>query len=284
MTGSRFLLVFAFFLVIQSTFGLVNVHLKPVTGNEVLELFPSEVGRLLTVVENDSNSLVEKVTLKWETGKGLTIVKGLEGFETAGSRTVTVNNLAPGARKQIELRVKPVSLKEEKPVVSVSYAPDSESFDYYAGTYVKVKESPLKINAVLSDKVIKPGGSGKVKLSLENVSQREIRIKKSELVLPTYFFCDANAALTNISLAPDQEIVNKFFEFQSEPSFIGRGKFLLRLVFEDDSGLHTIERDFSVEVRGVDYSLILLIGIVILLIVVVIYSKQSQKKKKEKKP
>lgn len=278
MNGNKFLFLLVFVLVFHCTNSLVSVHLKPLEGEEIQKLYQHEIGTFITRVKNEGEQVLPKISLRWDVDPDLVIV---EGLRTSRYRVTTVENLVPGEERLIELKIKPVIVKQglegTNKVVSVSYG--VESYDYYSGTYVKVIKSPLKIDASLSNKIIKPGGASEVKLSLKNVSQKEIKINSARLVLPLYFFAKPGSELGETVLAPEQEIVNKNLRFSAEPSFIGTGKLVLRIEFEDELGKHVIDKDFSIESRGVDYGLFALIGIIIVLIIAVIYSKKKQVKK-----
>jgi len=281
MTFRSLVLFFSFLLLFQFGCSFVSVSLRPMGGSKVLELYPNEVGLFVTSVRNDGNNAVPKVFIRWEVSQGLAIVNGLQGSESSSYKATTVENLQPGEERLLQLKVKPASIKKGKSgsklALSVSYG--TESYDYYAGTYVQLADSPLKIEAKLKSKVIKPGGSGSVVLSVKNISGKSVRIESAGLVLPSYLFSDANSLLTETIIVPGQELSNREFGFSCEPSFVGNARLILRVIFDDASGRHVIERDFSFESRGIDYGLIGLIAIVLVLIVIVVYSKKKQESK-----
>jgi len=282
MNFRKIALLLAFALLAGNACAFVSVTMKPLDGDGVLELYPYEVGRFVTIVKNDSNEAVEKVSLKWEADEGLAILESTQGFQASSSRVASVEDILPGEERALELKVKPVSLKKGAGgttlKIAVSYG--TESLDYYAGTHVKVVNPTLEIDAILSDRVISPGSENSVRLSVKNNSQHDIKISGARLLLPDYLYADANSKLSERALAPQEEIVNKHFNFRSDQSFLGHGKLILKIVFEDSRGLHEIDRDFSIESRGLDLGLISLILIVVVLIVAVVLSKRKKGAKK----
>jgi len=278
---SRKILSFVLLLIVlQAGYAFVSVNMRPLQGTEIMELYPCEIGKFVTSIENDGNDLVEDVHIKWESAEGLVIIGTLQGFNTGNSRTTVAENIEPGGEKNIELGVKPVSLRqaEEAQKLAVSVAWGTKTYDYYSGTYVRVIPSPLEIDASLKSKVMKPGESNQVSLSVKNVSQENIRIENARLILPKDLYTDANSVLYETELVPGQEMGNRNFSFNCDPSFVGTTGLILRVSFWDSRGYHVIDKSFSIESRGLDIGLIALVGIVVLLIALVIYSKRRQEK------
>jgi hypothetical protein len=270
----------AFILFFGLAAAEISVLVRPAFGEKALQLYPYETGTLVTSVKNTGEETEGGISIKWNADEGLAISEGIGGVSDYFASSV--ESLGSGEEKLIEIKVKPVDSKANKGtrLLSVSYG-SSGSYEYFAGTYVTVLEPVLQASASLAEKTVKPGSSGEISLSLKNISEKEIKIKSAGLVLPPYFFAEAGTGLGETIMATGDEIKGKQFGFGTESACTGTGTALLRIEFEDELGIHTIEKDFSVECRGVDYGLLPYIAFVILLILVLFYVKQKEYEKKK---
>ncbi|MFH1234963.1 MAG: hypothetical protein V1493_05120 [Candidatus Diapherotrites archaeon] len=279
MAYAKISALFAFVLFFGLAAAEISVQVKPTLGEKALQLYPYETGALVTSVKNTGQETEGGISIKWNADEGLVISEGIGGV--SDYLASSVESLGPGEEKLIEIKVKPVDSKANKGtrLLSVSYG--LGSYDYFAGTYVTVLEPVLQASASLPEKTVKPGSSGEILLSLENISEKEVKVKSAGLVLPPYFFAETGTGLGETIMAAGDEIKGKKFRFGTESACAGTGTILLRVEFEDGLGAHTLEKDFSVECRGVDYGLLPYIAFVILLIIVLFYVRQKEYEKKK---
>ena len=279
----RILPLIALILIAGSANAFVSAHIRPAQGEEAMVLYEFEVGSFITQIKNDGNETVPNISLRWDVDEDLAIVGGADNTESRPYRISNLVDLQPGETRQIELKVKPVLVKQDfdETAKMVSLAYGTKTLDFYCGSYVKILKSPLEINAALSPKIISPGEESQVLLNLKNNSGNSMVVYSARLVLPTELYTD-EPPLEEITLTPQQEIGNKILRFNSDRAFVGTAKFVLRIEFENETGYHVIDRDFAIESRGLDFGLIGLIILIIVLIGVVLYSKNKNTKTQPK--
>jgi len=275
----------ALILVAGSANAFVSAHIRPAQGVEAMTLYEFEVGSFVTQVRNEGVEAVQNVSLRWDVDEDLAILSASDATKTSSYRITNLVNLQPDEKRQLELKIKPVLIKQDfdETTKMVSLAYGTKTLDFYCGSYVKIIKSPLEMTTVLTPKIIKPGEESQVLLDLKNNSESDIIVHSAVLVLPAELYTDNGTELRDLILVPQQEIKNRILKFNSDRAFVGTAKFVLRIEFEDNAGFHVIDRDFAIESRGLDLGLIGLIVLIIVLIGVVLYSK-NKKAKAQPKP
>jgi len=275
----------ALILVVGSANAFVSAHIRPAQGVEAMTLYEFEVGSFVTQVRNEGVEAVQNVSLRWDVDEDLAILSASDATKTSSYRITNLVNLQPDEKRQLELKIKPVLIKQDfdETTKMVSLAYGTKTLDFYCGSYVKIIKSPLEMTTVLTPKIIKPGEESQVLLDLKNNSESDIIVHSAVLVLPAELYTDNGTELRDLVLVPQQEIKNRILKFNSDRAFVGTAKFVLRIEFEDNAGFHVIDRDFAIESRGLDLGLIGLIVLIIVLIGVVLYSK-NKKAKAQPKP
>jgi len=269
----------ALILIAGSANAFVSAYMKPLHGEQAMTLYEFEVGSFVTHIENEGEESAPNISLRWDVDEDLAIVGGTNDTESTSYRITNIVDLKPKETRQVELKVKPVLVKQnfDDTARMVSLAYGTDTLDFYCGSYVKIVKSPLEIDASISPKIIKPGEESQILLNLKNNSSSDIVVRSARLVLPTELFTGEDP-LEEITLTPQQDIGNKILKFNSDKGFVGTAKFVLRIEFEDETGFHVIDRDFAIESRGLDFGLLGLIVLIVVLIGAVLYSKNKKAK------
>jgi len=267
----------AFLVLIPAVFGYVSVEIFPVEG-EVLTLYPQEKAQFKIIATNLGMETIAKFSISCFAEEGVFI---LEDSQKAQSKSWSLENLEAGGRKEISFFVKPAEAGtgEEEKKLTVYYG--TETYTNYTGTHLNVTASPLLVEVSLEKPSMRSDEENSVLLTLQNKGKTPIANITGELILPQEVKCSQQSFSINkldpeAGTQPGERVENKKFPFTISGELEGEGTIIVRVQFEDEKGVHTVEKDISFSVQDKTMILYLIVLVVLLLVIIALVSRRGR--------
>ncbi len=254
-------MLFFFLIFSASAHAQLFVKISPKGTEGVETAYLHEVQEFELTVFNSSQAGMENLFVQVSVDPALKILKGFEEKEAIEFKLEAVE---AGEKITEIIPVKPVLFNSKENYISVSYG--LGELTHVESTYLLLKESPLKVEAVLEKTALNLGESGSLKVDLRNLSGEELRNISLSLSAPEGIHSESEP-LQFETLSPGQFFGAKEFAFTPSPSKKGKYRIALETRFEDSEGQHFIEKSFEVDIANRDITLMIIVGVIFVLIV-----------------
>lgn len=237
-----FFIVFLVFFCANAFSQEVFVVLNPVSHSEPVKVFESEVAEFELVIAN--NEPVEVKNFSAQVFVGSNMVLLVNGSEKQ-DQLFSFVSIAPDSVERKTVLVKGISFSQNLLPLTVQYGVENRLHTYSAS--MNVEKSPLEFSARLEKNSLSPGEAGRVLFDLKNVSGRELKNVFAGISVPQGFE-NKSVALEFASFSQNQELLNSVFIFNAASEAVGEKNVLLTISFENDSGVHVVQKSFLVDV------------------------------------
>ena len=271
----RSVLLLALLLALPAVSAAVpSVVIESLSGASSVSLYPLETADFFLRVSNSSPAPVENLTMFLSVDPPLALV-AQDGREY-NDQNIFLPWLAPGESKTYPFRVKAGNSIAASALVRVNYG--FERFTHSASTVISIEPNPLLVGARLSRGAIGPNEDLSLFLDLTNNSQQALTSIQVQVELPGEFSTTSkNYSLEDLN--PTQSVLNREFKVRSG-EVTGQRTLVVRVLYLDEHGPHSLEKAFMVEVEDRSKYLVMFVAVVFVFVVLSFFLQAKEKRHK----
>src|SRR3989344_895285 len=251
----------------------IFISLEPIGKAGTMGLYVLETAEYNLLVINGTNEKIENLDVYLTADNGLAFL--VDGKENSSQR-VTFSSVPANGRqfKGIKVKATGTSFTEQK--IRAEYKlSDSTSFNFT--TDVSVLPSPLSVDARIEKTSLSLKEENTIFLDLKNTSQSDIGPINAQLSVPENFIV-SSGSLSIDSMQAGQSVQGTQFRFSAPEGLPGKAPIKLIISYEDDIGIHYLEKEFSVDVGDRSGLILLLIAAIVVLVAISLYMKFKGRK------